>query len=90
MTAFVANAIAIRPKPAGTPNRYGTPDDLQGFEVEYTIPTVASAESTSTAAIRIVGIGYQTFQLELQYVIYCGCVPWNSSTDDLRQPLQSS
>ena len=62
MTALVANAIAIRPKPVGTPNRYGIPDALQGFDVEYTRATVTIADIPSTAAIAIDANGAQTFQ----------------------------
>jgi hypothetical protein len=42
------------------------PDALQGFDVEYTSAIVASAESPSTAAIRIDGIESQTFQYRLE------------------------
>ena len=62
VTAFAENAIAIRPKPAGTPSKYGTPDVLHGLTVEYTRLMLTMADSTSTDAITNDANRYQTFQ----------------------------
>ena len=68
--AFVANAIVIKPNPAGIPSRYWTLDVLQAFNVEYTRARAAIAERASTPAIRAEGIRQPTLLLfPIEYLI---------------------